>query len=516
MILKADNKNFLLQLLIFVSIVAKLFLSKAGFLTEPDETLYFWSFSFLKRLAHFDFYGALDSLFSARGRPVEVLIKSVPAAIQFLSAKIFGLNIFETKNMWAIFLYNLIIYLAVLYFLYKIILIILNSKSWALTGVLFYSLIINSFVYLRHIYPYDTSLLLIVFLVYLLIKYYLEQKRISFGKSFLLGFLAFITFMIYPTNYLMFFVLFFLYVWILFKNFNPEWKYIYKQTFGYVAGSISVLIIFELLSRIVGKSYITNLVSLSGTIDQGDYNESVYFLFRYLLEVEGLSGIILIIGLLLYLLNIPSVFKNKKTQILAVLFLWISFLYLIHTVILCYGLQKMTVYIRQMHQFFPFLIIFSLTGYKYFYKSMKLKFFNHKFIQNLISLMVLFIIYNQTTEYLKIAYPRDIYWKYLRHTDKKLIKEISEYKNSWSNLPDRFLENEKISNTTDTIIAVNTQYFFPIKDISKYKVYIPPQNKKLIFEAPHFLNYKAYQYEGYSTIERENIRKMKLKIKIYK
>ena len=510
--------NKTLLFLISISVFSKLLLVRGGFLTEPDERLYFWSFSFIKRLSLGHIGSALESLFSARGRPVEVLLKSIPATLQIISAKIFGLNVFETKNMWIIFGFNMIIFIAILFFIYKIALLVFKNKSLALITTLFYSLLINSFVYLRHIYPYDTSLLLTVLLLYYIIKLYISNEKISQKKAFSFGFLAFLSFMFYPTFYLMFYVLFFVFVWVLWNGFRDK-KYLLSRAIAYISGSVFLLVLTELTARAVNKSYILNLLHLSGTIDQGDYNESVYFLFKYLINVEYFTGILIIIGLLLFIVRLPKLIKteNKVKLLMAYLFVFSTLMYLLHTGILCYWTHKMTVYIRQMHQFMPVLVLFAMMGFNEFYKSFKNDYpFSIKTYKLLIfSILVIVLIVFQMKDYLRISYPRDVYWTYLRHTKKDLIKEISEYDDSWSNLPTRFIDKEKITNTKDTIIAVNTQYFFPVKDFLKYHPY-KNTRKKLIFSAPHFLNYKAYQYEGYTSKERENINKMKLFIRIYK
>ena len=134
----------------------------------------------------------------------------------------------------------------------------------------------------------------------------------------------------------------------------------------------------------------------------------------------------------------------------------------------------------------------------------------------IISLIAVVQFFLRINDYLKISYPRDVYWQYLKTYPFENIKNISEYANSWSNLPQKIDSIYIDKNKTDTITIINGMYFFPFDQAGKYHLYQVQKNKKPIFDQPHFINWKAYQYEGYGKQERQLIDSLKLRIKVLK
>jgi hypothetical protein len=118
------------------------------------------------------------------------------------------------------------------------------------------------------------------------------------------------------------------------------------------------------------------------------------------------------------------------------------------------------------------------------------------------------------------AYPRDIAWTLSRTHQLKNIENACEYADSWSVIP---VEEEHIlrgspKSPTDTladIILVNACYFYPVDDKAKFQTYMPKSNERLIDSKPHFMNFKAYQYEGYGIAERQNMDAFKFEIKTF-
>ena len=510
--------NKYLILLIGLVNITKIFLAKGGFMTEPDEGIYYKSFTVLKRISDFQFRDALHQIFASNGRPLGVVIDLIPASLQVIWAKLWHFNVFETHSMWVIFGFNFLIFLFILFYIYKITQIIFQNNILALFSVLFYSLLTNSYIYLRHVFPYDISILFFLYVMHKLLKFYIEDKEDpDIFQMLKLGIISFLGFMLYPGNFPLFLANFLLLVG--FQIINPKHKkyLIFSSVFAFISGTVLIIIPVEILSCIGKNSYIYSLLNLSGTILQGDFHESAIFLFKYFLDVEGITGILWIIGLIIFIYFVPEILRshNINFRSSALIFLVFSGLFIFYTFILSFWLHKMVVYGRIIHQFIPVFSIFSTTGYYILFR---------KFLKSYSSICILFMLilslvnyYSNFVQYLRISYPKSVYWKFLRHTDPNLIQEVSEYEESWSNLPSaHYIQNEKIINTKDTIIAVNTQYFFPVEHLSKFKAYMAPENYKLILKGKHFLNFKAYQYEGYTPNARKIIRKIKPEIKIYK
>jgi len=486
-------------------------------MTEPDEGIYYKAFTVLKRISDYQFQEALHLIFTSNGRPLGVVVNLIPASLQVLWAKFFGLNVFETHSMPVIFFFNLVTYFLILYLVYKIAILLFQNRNISILSILLYSLLTNSHIYLRHVLPYDLSLLFFLYVIYKLLYYFIFLNDCNIFIIFRLGIINFLGFMLYPGNFPLYLATFLILIGFqLIQSFKKKY-FLFSSIFAFVSGTILVIIPVEILSCIGKNSYIHSLQNLSGTILQGDFNESAVFLFKYMWDVEGITGIIWLVGVILYFIAFPKLLKNRPSYYknsIMIFFILIS-LFVFYTVFLSYFLHKMVVYGRIIHQFIPILSIFSIVGYYLFYK---------KYIKAYGFLLVVFMMIIGIGNYLKnffqynqIAYPKDVFWKYLRYTSPKIIKEVSEYKESWSNLPSaHYIKNEKIIFKQDSILAVNTQYFFPVEHLSKYKAYKVPVNYKLIFKGKHFLNFEAYQYEGYTPNARKIIRKIHPDIKIYK
>lgn len=130
----------------------------SGFMAFPDEIRYEQSARMLRNLSEFKLKASLVNMFSASARPGDVLIKTIPAAVQFVSAKTFGLQLYESKNSFPIFLFNLLVHCCILVILYKLSNHILHDNVLSLFSVLTWCLLLNSYIYLRHALPYDLSL----------------------------------------------------------------------------------------------------------------------------------------------------------------------------------------------------------------------------------------------------------------------------------------------------------------------------------------------------------------------
>ncbi len=486
----------------------KLVLINAGFMTEPDERRYLMTWSFLKHLSQGDISTALHAVFSANGRPGSVLLHSIPASLQLISAKLMGWEIFETQNFMLVFIYNFIVNLFILFLLYRIYKRLFDNRTLALLGILLYSVLVNNFSYLRHIYPYNESLLLFLWLVYQLLKKYDKQTQITLKTAYIWGALAFFAYLIYPAYYLSFIAVYLLFNFILINKYKSA-NQIIKINFSYILGSFTVLAFFEILSQIGQSSYINNVLYLSETVTQGSFDEAFSFVFKYLWEVEKLTGLLLLLGMLLFLGFLPRLIKQKSKGQKLILGLIISFLvpYLLHAG-LAFFFHKMIFYGRILHQFIFIIIVFLL------YVIAQLPYQQQKFISLLMGLLASVQFFSQIQAYQKIAYPRDVYWQYLKTYPKKNIKEISEYDDAWSNLPSR-LDSLYIKPQNNTVKVINSFYFYPFNDVQKFHPYKADNKEKLLFDRPHFINYKAYQYEGYGINDRKLIDRLQPHIKIY-
>lgn len=485
-----------------------------GFFFFPDESRYLSSQKAVISLSELNIGAAIKNIFSTQGRPADAIIKTIPNLVQLATAKINNLNVYESKNSFPLFIFNFISYCLILVLHFKFSKIILKDSFLALISVLLFSSLTNSHLYLRHALPYDTSLLLFYLVIYKTITY-TDTNNQTFKQSLLLGGVAFLAYLIYPGYFPLYFIALFMFF---INNYNKSeiFKKILHTTY-FILGTIICLIIFESFSRFGGGSYIWDARHLSNTVSQGSYDESFTFIIKYLLEVEFLSGIIILISLLLFC--ILMIYQNTKIKLQShIIILGISIfgMYLSYAFI-GYFFHKLVFYGRLLHQFFPFICILSIFSIN----ELILKTKNRQLIFVVLSFVLIFNFTINFNQYCSYSYPRDVGWQLCKTNNLKNIETNYEYDDSHSDMPTvldfsnaKTLVNQKKNN--HKILVVNCSHLFPINDISKYHKFIPNNNHILLDSKPHSINFKAYQYEGCSIIERVNIDKMNLNIQVFK
>jgi hypothetical protein len=489
--------------------VHKLTLIGSGFLALPDEMRYVAAIDVLQYLSKLKIIPAIDALFSTQARPAETLVKMIPAAVQYISSKVLHLNLLESRNTYPIFIFNFIIYCCILRYHFNISNILLKDRLLALVSVLFFSALTNSYLYLRHALPYDESLLIFLIVIYKVLIYN-ENKQFSFKKTFFLGFFAFFGYMVYPGYFPLYIVSAGLFFFLELDK-NNFLEKVYQAT-TYTLGSLFCLGIFEGLSRVAGGSYIADALSISGSITQGSFEESYSFIVKYLFEVEGVMGGVLLFGVFLYYSILIFSFRksivNKRLFLLGIFLIGIYFTY----ASIGYFFHKMIFYGRLLHQYMPFICLFSVFAFNEIILKLAPKipiFSKCEMILSLFSLVFLINYCLNYWAYTAFAYPRDMAWAVSEKYQLKDIDNICEHADCWSLVP---VEEDKIlrgSARRDTlkpdIIFVNACYFYPFDDLKKYQPYYPSSAYILVDSQRHFANCKAYQYEGYSIKERQNL-----------
>jgi hypothetical protein len=505
--------NKILVILIILISLFKISLIGKGFLAFPDEFIYRSSERALNDILNGDIKTGLYEIFSTQGRPGEALVKMIPCAFQILTASLFNINYAE--NTYPMFIFNFIINCLILLVHYKFSELIFKDRFMGLISVLLFTSLTNSYIYLRHILPYDTSLLIFYYVLYRVIKK-TDSGDLKLMNSFLLGLLSFFGLVIYP-GYI---PLYLAGGAMLFLNKLSIQNYVNRiyNALVFILGGVYCLISAELISNFSGRSYIEDSITLSGNITQGSFEESFSFLIKYLFDVEGVSGIFLIAGLVL--LSMICFFSLRKTRItdspVILLFSLLSGLFVLYAC-LGYFNHSVVFYGRLLHQYYPFICLFSLYAL-----NVALIKVVEKAEVVLLGVTAIFIVgfgYN-LFQYHRFVYPRDVAYDHNKKYDIRNRNLVFEYGTSVSALPYedelRFSAmSKKEEEQYNKFVMVNFCYFYPAEDPSLFKKYMPDQDLKQIFSGSYFLNNRAYQYEGFNIIERDNISGMDLQIKVF-
>lgn len=504
--------NYILIFLIAVITCLKLGLIGKGFLAFPDEFIYRSSERAFQNLADGNLKAAVNEIFATQGRPGEALVKIIPCMLQVLTSKVFNLNYAE--NSYPMFLFNFIVSCCILIIHYKFSRIVLRTEFLALLSVLIYTCLSNSYIYMRHVMPYDTSLLIFYFVLYRIVKN-INSNDLTLFSSFVLGLFAFFGLIVYPG----YFPLLITAVLVLFL-YNLSKDNIMNRFYNsalFTSGSIYCLVLVEFFSNAVGRSYIGDSATLSKSIIQGSFEESYSFIIKYFFQVEGFAGILLITGIVVFcFVAVVKIRKGEanKNSLLFLLFGILFCLYMLYAGV-GYFLHGFVLYGRLLHQYYPFICILSVwTFYELIVRSVKkteLILFSLSFVF-IITFVINFFRYNS------FAYPRDLAFEYSKKCDFKNKELVFEYGTSVPALPSEeelSYSEMTVEKSSKRITLVNFCFFYPVEDLSKYHEFVPEKNYSLIDSRSFFMNNKAYQFEGLKIQERENVSKMNLQIKVY-
>ncbi|MHB9073409.1 MAG: hypothetical protein ACYC6G_07780 [Desulfobaccales bacterium] len=500
--------------------VIKLSLMGTGFLAFPDEMRYCQSGRALQHLSELKIDAAMKDIFTTQGRPADAIIKVIPNAMQYVTAYIFKLNYYESRNSYPLFIFNFIIYCLILVVHYNLSKLLLKENFLALFSVLLFSTLTNSYLYLRHALPYDVSFIILYWLIYK-IALYTEENSVSSKKSLVIGFCAFLGYLVYPG----YFPLFIVGLFILFFN-KLSSKNIYKKLIYsgyYTLGGVLCLVLFEKIARLVGRSYILDAIGLSKTITQGSFEESFVFILKYLFEVEGVTGIILLIGWFVFLLLMLYKIKNKtfkQYSLINLLGLALISMYLAYASS-GYFFHKMVFYGRLIHQYLPFVCIFAIFSLNEIISKITHK---NKLILYLISIIFVINYGFNFMKYNSCAYPRDILWQLARVNNSNIAENIFAYDDRWPVMPKgselNYSDiNGKPISSYYNIIETGDHFngsIYLLNGSTTAHIFNPKDNYSLLESKPSFMNFKAYQYDSGATMhERDYSNKVKIKIDIF-
>jgi hypothetical protein len=288
--------------------------------------------------------------------------------------------------------------------------------------------------------------------------------------------------LVYPGYYAFAFITMFFFIVSLRSNF--------LITITYVFCFLGTVLFFELMSNMVGLSYIKELCVVSSTVNHGDFSEGFLFIVRYLREVEGVIGVLLFVLFSLYCLYF--IFKDPA-----------AFKWLLVAAILMYSLNavlgvvfhKMVFYGRTLHMYIPFLVLAAARAISLIPQQT-----GRKFLITILILCSIFSFIPFGFTYSRLSYPGDIFFKYLYHVPLDKILWISS--------------NQKSASDIDKDYSVVLLNFEPFDDFG-YKQPALPSNMVLAVAIPHPLNFSAYTFENYSPQERKLIKKNRYQMQIY-
>jgi len=492
--------HWLCVIFIFLIALFRFSLINTGHLFWIDELRYVNAFAFVKHLMNANFNEAIKALFNAHGRPGFVLFSSIPATVQIILHNIGWMDVGNPLYFQELMHFgrvsaqynhhyfdlpsavNVMVSLSISLLFYHFILEITKDRTDALIGTVVYSLLVNSYFYVRHMVPYDYALLMLFLALFFVIRQ--STKALSSKMIVGVGMLSALGFITYPSYYLLVFLIAALILTLSRKKF--------KQTALFALSFCLSVFLFECISWIVGKSFYQNTTQLLGAVTQGSFEEGFIFLYRYMRDVEGGIGICILTLFLIFVF----VYLRKASSACKVLFVTVVAGYLFYGAMSVFY-HRVVFYGRLLHMYIPFLVLGAVLFINMI-KPGKVKY--GIIVVTLILSMASFI--RPAVMFAKLQYPREFEQRHL-----SLSKEFGVYRaieHQWFN------ENELLNYGSLIVNAYYLDYIpdetFPVKD---------PKYMTLVKSVDHPMNFPAYQYEGYSVSGREKIRKRNYQMKIY-
>jgi hypothetical protein len=487
--------------LIGCTILLKCFILGSGLYTFPDEFRYIASQDAFEALMHGDWHKAVKMMYTVDGRPGTVVLGLIPAGLQILTANFFLLSYNCQAMDYILYGYNLLIYVAILRCIYLLAKNNGLNENQALFAAFVYGCGVNAWIYIRHAFPYDTSLLLILYSCYYLLK---NSKMLKLKHAVVLGILLAWSFAVYPGFYLLIMAVALTFAVLVFLN-----GHFWRLSLAAFASGISVLAMFEWLAKFVGTSYLLEARNLSGTIIFGDFSDTLLFPVKYLWQSDLLVGILIFIGSILgvvYLIRplvkqpLKEYLASNRNQLLNVIVMGILVVFMLQGPL--FG--KMVFYGRIFHQFYPFMILVATWWlFKHLQPSRNSVYFA---LGALVFITHGWNIYRYT----KIDYPRD----FNRYVNANLPGYSKVQHESEMVIPQKTLtvphdcfpynpikgKNAIDRDSITTLALVNVCYMW-LPDLGTVKKEFKPQGKKL-YHKPHFTAFYPYLFEGATQEQR--------------
>jgi hypothetical protein len=441
------------------------------------------------------------------GRPGEAVVKMVPAALQFIPHA-FGVTPANPVSLRIPTACNIIVSLGVVFLLFRMCLILCEcDPAIAAAAAMFYGLLVNTSLYVRHLFPYDWSLCVFMGALWLVLS-----KRPTVALAALAGLFAASTVLIYPGYYLLCPLLG---VALLARAPSPAvWASRARLAVAFASAVAAVFLAVEITSRSVGHSYLKASRVLTGTITLGSFDEGWLFVPRYLIAVERAAGVILVIGLACYGARFVSEIARGTSVrpihwlVLSVILAWMS------QATMAYQLHFMVLYGRLIHPWFVFLVLAAVDA---------LAWIRRDSLRRVVAFAAVIAAaaswLPSAADYYRLAYPADVAYRLgidtarVAEVDMPCEMDMRGRPFAYSSPPALNAETGYPYTNASAYLLVNFCFGWPAG--GEYQAVRPPRDARLLFEGPHFLTFPAYSFEGFGPEDRHDLVARRYAVRVY-
>jgi hypothetical protein len=483
--------------------VGRWFVAGKGYADDTDVYPFLFIRVMYLDLVAFNLHTWLDTIF--------VTIGSLPDTfIRFIQTSLVLLLIDEKKQMlgsYEIFRlvghFNFITSLLIVLVYYCFLRRLGVVRELAVIGMLLFGTLIANNIYMRHILPYDHSLLLHLTAMFVLAGKKLSNRRVLFAGC--LTALAL-------TNYYGFYMLGLITGMYVLYNERGSFNNMFAKGFIFALPAMVLIVSFELLCRIDGRSYLSFIKEFSQTIYHGSFDETPIYFWIYSTLVEKTWGVVLLV---LSAMGGALMLRSKVKNPLVIWAVLGLSGYVVHS-IYGYFFEGMVFYARVFRLYYIFIILAVVYLLQWFDWSSK------RVVVTFILAVIMVRYFYVIMELNAIGYPHSIVneWR-MKTTSDALKVEVShssaagiDYINEKG---DFYSRREDKTTLKGKYIAENFCFFIHYPDslfLNSYKPALPASEKNVVLDKLHFMSYPLYTLEYCTREGREYFMEKKFRIKL--
>lgn len=351
-------------LIVFLAVLAvyRLLLSGSGQRYWPDEARYLHAMHFVDELSKGDVRAGLKwifgSTFDVAARPGFMFLATIPVLLQGLTHLLLGVQPSDTWFYRIPAVFNVVVSLGAAILFYRIVLLLSGARTLALLAVVVHGLLVNTNLYLRHLFPYDWALFIFLGALNVILSPEMARVRSRY-QAIVAGLLTGIG----ATTYTPYWPIIIIFVVTLIVVQDGRWRYVSS----FVAAILSVIAMWEIVSRLGGFSFVGRFMEamvdafVITVVDvQGSLGGPIFLPF-YLLKVEGIAGTVLLV---LFVCFWVGAVKGSYGRIEVALIGTATVVYFVYGMIGTYTHNYIFFFGRILHMYFPFVVFGAILALK--------------------------------------------------------------------------------------------------------------------------------------------------------
>jgi hypothetical protein len=379
-----------------------------------------------------------------------------------------------------------------------------GEAAAALAGATVYALLVNSNLYLRHLLPYDWAMCAGLLALWLS----LTKPRTS-TLAIATGALTGVVLTIYTGYYLLCGALGIAVLWETWAS--TERRDAVRSAVLFAAASAAVIALMELLFRAGGLSYIGSLREVHRDIQFTSYGDGWLFVPEYLLDVERLSGLVLILGAVHYAWHAAVRFGRGRLRPIDRVML---------PTLVAFGAQAASsaywhaipLYGRLIHPWMPFLAWMLADALAHAPARQRRNAYAGVFAAVALSWAA------SAWVYVPLKYPSDVLYAMGINTTRlpagRTLCELVPGTSYASPGPINRVTNAPYTADSDYVL-LNFCQALPGIPRPRETATVPAGATRL-FDGPHWMSFPAYAYEGLISVDREAMRRENYRMQVFR